>query len=393
MIWVIGGVLAAISVLVLVLPAWRKRGEALGRDESAMEIFKDQLSEVDRDEARNLISGDEATAARSEIKRRMLAITKRQGNTTKAKSASGGVTVLVVSALAIPVLGFVLYGMRGAPEIPSQPFAERAEEQNEASEIAQLAETLRTRLLEDRTGGPSDGWMLLGQTYMRMNRFEAAAEAFGRVAERPDADSGVHSQYAEALISAENGVVTQTASRAIAQAMQLDPMNPAAVYYRARELAQDGLLRDARASLLLRIQEAPGFEPWMEIFLETANQYGEEIGIEEPVQLQDFAPVFAARSQAATPGPSPEDVEAAEEMSGEDRAAFIRSMVEGLAARLAEEPGDLEGWLRLARAYTVLGNTEGATDAADKARALAEILPSDDPGRLATQAELNALGL
>lgn len=395
MIWAIGGVLAAVSVLVLVLPALRRRGEALGRDESALEIFKDQLSEVDRDEARNLISGDEATAARSEIKRRMLALTKRQESGAGQSTSSGGVTLLVISALAIPAMGFGLYAVRGAPEIPSQPFAERAEEQNEASEVAQLAETLRTRLLEDPNGGPSDGWMLLGQTYMRMNRFAPAAEAFARVAARPEADSSVHSQYAEALIASENGVITQTASRAIAQAMALDPMNPAAVYYMAQELAQDGLLRDARSALLRRIQAARTFEPWMEIFVVAANQYGEEIGIEDPVALQDFAPMFAARAEAATnaPGPSAEDVQAAQEMSGDDRAAFIQSMVDGLAARLEEEPGDLEGWLRLARAYVVLGNTEGATEAAEEARALADVLPSDDPGRLATQAELSALGL
>jgi cytochrome c-type biogenesis protein CcmH len=324
----------------------------------------------------------------------MLALTKRSESGSEQRMASGGVTLLVISALTIPVMGFALYALRGAPEIPSQPFAERAAEQEEVSEVAQLAETLRTRLLEDPNGGPSEGWMLLGQTYMRMNRFGPASEAFARVAVRPEADSSVHSQYAEALIAQDNGVITQTASRAIAQAMTLDPMNPAAVYYRARELAQDGLLRDARASLLRRIQAAQGFEPWMGVLLEAANQFGEEIGIEEPVTLQDFAPMFNAQAQQQPPaGPSPEDVQAAQEMSGEDRAAFIQSMVDGLAARLEEEPGDLDGWVRLARAFTVLGNSEGALDAAERARALAEILPSDDPDRLATQVELNALGL
>ena len=39
-------------------------------------------------------------------------------------------------------------------------------------------------------------------------------------------------------------------------------------------------------------------------------------------------------------------------------------MVERLAARLETEPGDLEGWRRLAGAWRVLGETEKA-DAAD----------------------------
>lgn len=396
MIWAIGGVLAVISVLVLLLPTLRKREVALGRDESAMEIFKDQLSEVDRDAARGLISGEEATAARSEIKRRMLVLTRNKEAaeaTGSASAATGGVIGLVIAALFIPVVGFGLYALRGAPQVPSQPFAERAAEQQEATEVTQLAETLRNRLLEDANGGPSDGWMLLGQTYMRMNRFAEAAQAFARVAVRPEADSSVFSQYAEALVASENGVITQTASGAIVRAMELDPMNPAAVYYNAQLQAQDGLIRDARVSLLQRLGAADGFEPWMEIFVQQANQYGEEIGA-DPVSLQDFAPMMGGGApRVAMPGPSTEDVEAAQEMSGEDRAAFVRSMVERLASRLEEEPGDLEGWLRLARAYSVLGETAGAEDAATRARALADVLPEDDPGRLATQAELRALGL
>lgn len=394
MIWAIGGALAVISVLVLVLPGLRKREAALGRDESAMEIFKDQLSEVDRDAARGLISGDEATAARSEIKRRMLVLTRNKATSeVTTATPAGGMTGLVIGALFIPLVGFGLYALRGAPHVPSQPFAERAAEQQEATEVAQLAETLRNRLLEDPEGGPSDGWMLLAQTYMRMNRFPEAAQAFARVAVRPEADSSVFSQYAEALVASENGVITQTASQAIAKAMELDPMNPAAVYYNAQLLAQDGRIRDARAALLQRIGAAGGFEPWMEIFVQQANQYGEEVGA-DPVSLQDFAPMMGdSAPRVAMPGPSAEDVEAAQEMSGEDRAAFVRSMVERLASRLEEEPGDLEGWLRLARAYSVLGETAGAEDAAMRARALADVLPEDDPGRLATQAELRALGL
>ncbi|MFB3134375.1 MAG: hypothetical protein ACE1Y3_01430 [Rhodospirillales bacterium] len=74
---------------------------------------------------------------------------------------------------------------------------------------------------------------------------------------------------------------------------------------------------------------------------------------------------------AATPaGPSRADREAAARMSDEERAAMIRSMVQRLADRLAENPGDREGWLRLARAYEVLGETEKAGEARARAEAL-----------------------
>ena len=72
-------------------------------------------------------------------------------------------------------------------------------------------------------------------------------------------------------------------------------------------------------------------------------------------------------------------------MKPEDRNAMIRGMVERLAERLKQDGSDLEGWLRLVRAYTVLGDRDRAlaalTDArraagqdADKLRRLDELV-------------------
>jgi cytochrome c-type biogenesis protein CcmH len=73
----------------------------------------------------------------------------------------------------------------------------------------------------------------------------------------------------------------------------------------------------------------------------------------------------------APAGPSAADLEAAKAMTPEQRQAMIRAMVERLAARLEANPDDEEGWQRLARAYTVLGDDEKAAEAAARAAALA----------------------
>ncbi len=65
-------------------------------------------------------------------------------------------------------------------------------------------------------------------------------------------------------------------------------------------------------------------------------------------------------------------VAAAADLSPEQRAAMIRGMVERLAERLARDGSDVEGWLRLVRAYMVLGERDKArAAAADARRALA----------------------
>ncbi|MAO57208.1 MAG: hypothetical protein CMM61_16150, partial [Rhodospirillaceae bacterium] len=77
-----------------------------------------------------------------------------------------------------------------------------------------------------------------------------------------------------------------------------------------------------------------------------------------------------SEAPAAQPGPTQEQMRAAQEMSPEDRAEMIRGMVQRLADRLAENPDDLAGWQRLERAYRVLGDTEKADEAAGQVKRL-----------------------
>jgi cytochrome c-type biogenesis protein CcmH len=72
----------------------------------------------------------------------------------------------------------------------------------------------------------------------------------------------------------------------------------------------------------------------------------------------------------AMPMPSGDQAAAIMQQSPEEQARTIRSMVDGLAARLEREPGDKAGWQRLAGAYRVLGEADKAKAAEEKARAI-----------------------
>ena len=79
------------------------------------------------------------------------------------------------------------------------------------------------------------------------------------------------------------------------------------------------------------------------------------------------------RACSGSGGPERRDIAAAANMSDEQRIEMIRGMVGRLADRLHAHGGDVEGWLRLVRAYAVLGDRDKAKDAAADARhALAE---------------------
>ena len=69
---------------------------------------------------------------------------------------------------------------------------------------------------------------------------------------------------------------------------------------------------------------------------------------------------------------------------------MIKAMVQRLADKLAQTPGDVDGWLRLGRAYAVLGEQQKSLDAY---RHASEADPSREDARAAyTQARAAAGG-
>jgi len=101
------------------------------------------------------------------------------------------------------------------------------------------------------------------------------------------------------------------------------------------------------------------------------------------------APPAATGSPAgAPPGPTAQNIANAQQMSDEERQAMIGSMVARLAARLKSQPNDLDGWLRLGRAYGVLGGRDKAIDAYEQAQRL---LPAGSDQRKTVAASIAAL--
>ncbi|WP_281858754.1 c-type cytochrome biogenesis protein CcmI, partial [Litoreibacter halocynthiae] len=372
--WVSAAALALLTMFAFLWPLMRRNEGAMDRADGAIAIFRDQLGEVDRDAERGIISGVEAEAARTEIKRRMIAADKGRGPVDRG--GLSGRKLLIACALLTPLAGAALYTQLGAPTIPSIPFAERAAELTEAQNLDKLTTQLRTKLESEPDGGETRGWELLATTYGNMGRYGDAAYAYSRIVERDGATSATWSQYAEALISAENGTVTKTAEEAIARSIALDPLNPAGTYYNAVAMGQAGQTEQARQSLLDRLALETAPAPWMPFYLREINRLGDLLGL-EPATLPDFPD--------APRGPSAADVDAASEMSAEDRQEFVRTMVGNLAERMKDEPDNLQGWLQLARAYGVLGEDDNARAAYESAKALTDKLPEDDPRRVTVE--------
>jgi cytochrome c-type biogenesis protein CcmH len=156
-------------------------------------------------------------------------------------------------------------------------------------------------------------------------------------------------------------------------------------------MAQDGRLEEAIGVWTELAADSPPGSPWVGLLRQQVTRAAAELGIEPPLIAEPpgiaepQAPVGEAR------GPSGADVEAAQQMTPEERQAFIRSMVEQLATRLEAAPADPDGWLRLARAYVVLGEADKAREALAAAEARIAALAGDDPQRPELTRRLEAL--
>jgi cytochrome c-type biogenesis protein CcmH len=288
MFWALAILMIAVSLWAIGRPLLRGVGTGPRAAEQDLQVYKDQLAEVERDLARGVLAADEAQSARIEVSRRILAADKRVQAQEAAKGAAPAVNriglALVVLVLAGGSLG--LYALLGNPGLPDRPLKERlAEAQQrraarmdqasaealappvEVGEVPQeyrdLVEKLRTALA-DR---PNDiqGLRLLALHESRLGSYVAARTAQEKlVGLLGDAATGEdYSALGEYLVFAAGGYVSPQAEEALVKALQLDPQDRRARYFSGLALAQNGRPDVAYQMWSGLLAEGPEDAPWI----------------------------------------------------------------------------------------------------------------------------------
>ena len=142
-------------------------------------------------------------------------------------------------------------------------------------------------------------------------------------------------------MGAANGVVTAEAKAAFERAVTLDSDDVKGRYFLGLAAEQDGRQTDAVAIWQAMLSKAPADAPWA-----------------------GFVRGELARVEG---GPQAVDPAAVSDL-GPDQLVMIRGMVQQLSDRLHQDGADLGGWLKLVRAYMVLGERDKARAAVDDAR-------------------------
>ena len=294
MIWLIFASMTAAVVAALLVPFLRKTSGSQNLDaDFDRAVYRDQLQELERDQGRGIIGVAEAEAARNEISRRLLQV-------AKPKLLASGNRYSLLAVLLVPLIALPLYAKFGSPRSPDVPLQERLKGAIANQDFEALVATVEAHLAES----PNDieGWKVLAPAYKREQRWNDAADAYANVLQlAPPTAQGI-ADFGEMLVFANEGMVTDEAQRAFAEALKLDGKDERANYYFAMGQKQEGK-----------------------------------------------APVL-----------TDEQVAAGQAMKTEDQSTMIAGMIDGLELRLGTDGRDLEGWKRLIRARRVSNEIDKA---------------------------------
>ena len=370
MFWFLACLIVAGVAVVMVGASMRTRRSEIGGAASDVQVYRDQLNEVARDEARGVLAETEAEAVRLEISRRLLDADRRaQARDEHAPGNQRLAAGIIIATLFAGGIG--IYLMQGAPGKPGLPMNSRLTEleaaaqnrpgQIEAETIAapnlprpeavaedflELMDQLRAAV-EER---PSDiqGLTLLVRNEARLGNFAAARRAQEQllVAKGDRVTTGDLAAMIEMMVFSAGGYVSPEAEEFVQRLLSRDPGNRTGRYFLGLLRVQVG--RPDLAFPIWRdlLETSVADEPWVPVLRAGIVDVAVGAGVKyEPPVVR---------------GPTAAEVQAADDMGTEDREAMIRGMVEGLAARLAQEGGGPEEWAQLVHSLMVLGEAQRA---------------------------------
>ena len=371
--WVVIGVMVFSAALLLVLPLLRATANVGLRPDYDLVVYREQLKDLEVDKERGVLSERGYKSSRVEIERRMLAAGSSRDllGHSDPPTARRGWRPAALLCVAVPLCTAFLYYKLGSPGIGDQPFSEGkvvADGQLADSEFDEAVASLTSRLADN----PNDleGWILLARTYVFMERFSDAVSAYQEASVLAPSNIDVLVSLAQFIVASRDGRVTPSAKVEFAKVLRLDPENKIARFFLGLEREQAGDLgaafeiwSDLSADSGAEDLWLPELRARLQTLAEELDRQPDELG----VARDDSSRSEVEEAKIDTPGPSAEDVAAAGQMTEDERGEMIRGMVERLAARLDEEPNDVEGWKRLGNARRVLGESLEAEQAFERA--------------------------
>jgi cytochrome c-type biogenesis protein CcmH len=330
--WIAAAAISAAAGWLVLHGARVGSARAVGEDPT-LAVHRRQLSEIEDLATRGLLPEGEVRAARAESGRRLLAAVDA---VPTGEPAAGGRKAVLAIAVLVPLLAVGLYAVVGAPGVADRPFSLRIAEWRQSDPATlnppQMAALIRS-IVAQRPNDP-EGYKNLALAEMASGDAMAASSALRRAVALAPKRADLWAALGETFMAEGEGEIGVDARAAFAEALRLDPASLSARYFLARADIADGKVTQ-------------GLDRWRVL--------AASLPADDPSRVALSAEIASVAKAGGLPK--------AEPAPAQPDAAAIRGMVEGLASRLEASPNDPQGWVRLVRAWSVLGET-GKRDAA-----------------------------
>jgi len=238
--WVICALMIVIA-LAFILPALQRSEQSNivtddERKKANIQVYRDQLSELEADLRNGIIAEDQYAQDRDEIERRLLEDTA----STRSKTTTGAAPInarntAYLLGIGLPLIAIVFYLKVGQPDritnpapVGEPPSAESAAPPERtqaqiAANVAKLAERLKS--------SPNDaqGWTMLARSYSQMEKYPEAVDAYAKATELNPKDADLLAEYAFATGMAGGKSLEGKPTEIINRALKVDPENPKAL--------------------------------------------------------------------------------------------------------------------------------------------------------------------
>ena len=248
MLWLVFVVLTLASIVVLLVPFLKKGAvDATARFDYDIVVYRNQLTEIDQEIERGLLTQAEANAARAEVHRRMLAAEdvelKKSAKSVQAGNRRSRLSAAIAIAVILPFGAAFFYSMLGNPQLPGKPYAWRQKNDPEFV-IATAAEKLAGVL---KNNPSASGYQHLAEMFFFAGNYEQAVAADRRAIQLGAKGAVIWSELGEFIVLSNDGAVVPEALAAFANALESDPRNDSARYYIGVAESQIGNLKQAVA--------------------------------------------------------------------------------------------------------------------------------------------------
>ena len=255
-------------------------------------------------------------------------------------------------ALVIVALSAALYSQLGSPQLDAQPLEDRQQERLVAQQQDQQQKAALQQALSEATDAAAlnpdsvEAQLSLALAYARLDDFGNEIAALRRALRLSDGAPVIKAMLAEALSRQADGQITLPARDLIAEVLGVLPNEPRALFMAGLAAYQDEAYGAAVEIWSQLYQTAPKTSPWPQLAKRNIITAAQEGGLDLPEGFDEGQDLSEAASAIAN-------------ASDADQQEMIKAMVEGLEARLGDNPDDRQGWQRLVQARRVLNDREG----------------------------------